>query len=99
MKTKEPLTKVLFRVARDKSREVCALFPSLAGTYDPCTCQAYAHVGQHSSASVDYMRDTRPAKPAEYRDLAQELRGLGYRLQIAHRFTPADLQARKEQLK
>jgi hypothetical protein len=97
MKT-EPKTKVVFRVARDKSREVVALFPALAGTNDPWTCSCYVFCGQHSSASVDYVHASRLAKPAEYRDLARELRRIGYRLDIRQRFTAADLAARKEQV-
>lgn len=92
-------TKVIFRIARDKSREVCALFPALAGTNDPWTCSCYVHVGQHSSASVDYVRASRLAKPHEYADLAQELRRIGYKLDIRKRFTSTDLEARKEQVR
>lgn len=94
----EPKTKVIFRVAKDASREVVALFPAVAGTRDPWSCSCYVHMGQHSSASVDYVHASRLAKPAEYRPLAKELRRIGYRLDIRRRFTRADLGARKEQL-
>lgn len=93
-------TKVIFRVAKDASREVVALFPAEAGKVgDPWSCSCYVHMGQHSSASVDYVHASRLAKPAEYRPLAAELRRIGYRLDIRQRITRADLEARKEQLK
>lgn len=91
--------RVIFR--RDKSDgEIVALFPALAGTCnDPFSCTCYASMGQHSSASVYFIRRTIPAKPSEYRELAKELRRIGYKLKIAKRFTQSDLSARKEQLK
>lgn len=85
--------KVIFRKAKDKSGEIVALFPALAGKVgDPWSCESYAHCGQHSSAS-------RLALPEEYADLAAGLRRIGYNLKVARRFTPSDLQARQEQLK
>lgn len=99
MKTKEPLTKVIFRIERTKDGEVCALFPAIAGTVGkPSHCSAYVHMGQHTAASMDYVRRTRLAKPAEYRELAAELRRIGYRLKIARRFHPSDRREREKQL-
>jgi len=95
---KEPLTRVIFRVDR-KCDEVVALFPANCGTHDPLTCSCYAHVGQHSHATVNYVQASRLAKPSKYRDLAAELRRIGYRLKIVKRFTKADRKAREEQLK
>jgi hypothetical protein len=40
---------------------------------------SYEHVGQHGAA--DYpglLRRTKPAKPAEYKDLLRELKHIGY---------------------
>lgn len=91
-------TKVIFRVAKDASREVVALFPAEAGTNDPWTCSCYVHMGQHGSASVDYVHASRLAKPQEYRDLAHELERIGYKLDIRTRITRADLEARKAQI-
>jgi hypothetical protein len=92
-------TKVIFRHDRAKSGEVVALFPALAGTYNPGTCSAYVHLGQHTSADLfGTVRSTRLAKPSEYRELARELRRIGYRLTICKRATRADYEARKEQV-
>lgn len=92
------LTKVIFRKDK-KCGEIVAMFPAVAGTNDLWTCSCYVHLGQHGSASVDYVRASRLAKPAQYRPLANELRRIGYKLGIRRRFTRADLAARKEQLK
>jgi len=77
---------VLFRV--DKHGEfkgnVTAVFPEMEGSPGMMTC--YAHVGQHSSCSLGWMREkTRPAKPEEYKNLANELRSIGYDLVIKQR--------------
>lgn len=86
----EPITDVIFRTWKGKDGgDVIALFPGLFGTSEPHTCSSYMHVGQHSSANPHLViQATRPAKPHEYRDLARELRGRGYRLRIAHRLHP-----------
>jgi hypothetical protein len=70
---------VRFIVADDGefAGEVTALFPTLCGTNDgDMTC--YAHIGQHSTASVEWAsnRDHRDATAAERADLERELRGI-----------------------
>jgi hypothetical protein len=65
-------TKVIFRA--DKDGEITAIFPALAGTNDTWTCTCYAHLGQHSYASLDYIRATRPATPEQFAPLLAELR-------------------------
>lgn len=96
---KEPKTKVIFRRDRTKAGEVIALFPAIAGTYDPGTCSGYVHLGQHLSADLFVtVQSTRLAKPGEYRDLARELRRIGYRLDIRKRAARADYEARKTQI-
>lgn len=94
---KEPITKVIFRKFRNG--DVIALFPGIAGDFDPMNCNSYMHVGQHGTATTRLVSSTKPAKPSEYRELAQELRRIGYRLKIVKRFTRSDYNARKEQVK
>jgi hypothetical protein len=81
----EPPTRVVFRVWRAHPRSVIALFPD--DVYDNYgNCMSYEHVGQHGAA--DYarvLRLTRPAKLAEYADLARELERIGYSLDIRTR--------------
>ena len=77
---------VLFRVDRygDFKGDVTAVFPELEASPGMMTC--YAHIGQHSSCSLGWYREkTRPAKPEEYKDLASELRRIGYDLKIRQR--------------
>ena len=90
-------SKVLFRMF---GGEILALFPQVAATVGkPWHCQSYEHIGQHGSADCRLvMRASRPAKPAEYRELAAELRKIGYRLQIVKRCTAADTASRCKQL-
>ena len=76
-----------------------ALFPAIAGNVgDPTSCSSYQTIGQHAAASVFLTRDTRPAAPAEYAELKQELQRIGYRLQIVKRFTPTHRAERERQL-
>jgi hypothetical protein len=80
-------TPVLFRV--DKGGEVFALFPSIAADLSG-HCSCYQHIGQHCAA--DYggcMRESKPATPAQYAALAEELRGRGYRLRVVRRQSAA----------
>jgi hypothetical protein len=95
----EPITKVIFRIDRHgKRREVIAAFPAMAGTNDPATCSFYVHYGQHGHGFPQFItRGTRLAKPAEYRELAQELRRIGYRLKVVKRFTRWDTEERRKQ--
>jgi hypothetical protein len=94
-----PADKVIFRIeGTGRNESVVALFPRLAATYDPWFCTCYAHLGQHATADPRYMRLTRPASPKQYRELARELRGRGYRVHVGHRFTRADLEERRRQV-
>ena len=77
MKTKPETIEVMFRKYRDRSAEILAVFPyvahDLAGRFVTC----YARVGQHGSAQMAHVHSaTRPAKPAEYAALYQELKGI-----------------------
>lgn len=67
--------RVVFR--RWKEGGVIALFPDQPEGRG--LVNSYEHVGQHGAA--DYhgvVRDTKPAKPAEYRGLLRELKNIGY---------------------
>lgn len=44
----------------------------------------YAHVGQHSTASYDYVKKQKPAE--DYQDLKKELEGIGYNLEVLDAF-------------
>jgi hypothetical protein len=80
---------VLFRVDFDgNATEVNAVFPTLPGsTRDPELMTCYAHVGQHSSCSLDWFELTKAARPYQYADLKAELERLGYQLEVCSRIT------------
>jgi len=71
-------TVVLFRTERHGpfAGDVTAVFPGIPGRLNLWTC--YAHVGQHSSCSPEWVRRTRNARPAEYASLLKELHAIGY---------------------
>jgi len=77
---------VIFRKWRNKPGTVLALFPRIAAgetRFGTQLCQSYEHVGQHGGAIYDHViHMTRPATPAEYADLKEELEQRGYRLKI-----------------
>jgi hypothetical protein len=68
------------------------------GTNDPYTCLSYEQFGQHSAADMLFVRETKAAKPAEYRSLARELRQIGYKLKIGARIPRNALEIRKKKL-
>ena len=98
-KAKSPTAeKVIFRVFKHEGG-VIALFPEIPGTNDPYTCQSYMHVGQHASADPNLLiRETRLAKPSEYRVLARELRQRGYRLKVIKRLRYVATDVRRKQI-
>jgi len=99
MKTDTQKTKVVFRIwPKSKGGDVIAIFPRDVGTYDPSTCSSYMHVGQHASCRPHSLTSLRLAKPAEYKELASELRGRGYRLDIRTRCTRSDYKERQNQI-
>jgi hypothetical protein len=73
-------TPVIFRKwPKKEGGDVIALFPTLVGNMDPYTCTSYMQIGQHSSADPqEVVWATKPAKPAEYADLLEELKSIGY---------------------
>lgn len=91
------MDKVIFRIWPDG--DVIALFPQIAATIDGYMCDSYMHVGQHGAASPEIIRNTRPAKKKEYKELLKELEQIGYNPTVVKRFTYADYQLRKSQYK
>lgn len=94
-------TPVIFRKwPKSEGGDVIAFFPADAGTNDYYnTCSSYEHVGQHGSASVDLINTLKPAKPAEYADLKEELERIGYDdLKVYQRLQPSFLELRSKQI-
>lgn len=82
-------TPVMFRV--DGGGVVTAVFIDLPWNHrGDISC--YAHVGQHSSCTWDWVaRHTSPATPEQYASLKRELEAApyGYQLEIVQQRTPA----------
>ena len=75
-------TKVNFLL--DETGEVFAFFPDEHYNLDldPDLFQSYAHIGQHSAASLTYAKGCKAATQVQYFDLFEELRSIGYSLLI-----------------
>lgn len=58
---------------------------------------SYAHIGQHSAMSPDYLRDTTPAREDEYRELLDELVSIGYDPKIRRRVNWGEYSARVQE--
>lgn len=76
-------TPVVFRV--DRGGEVFALFPTLLA--DPSgNVTSYQHIGQHCAADYGLcIAKSKPATPAQYAALLEELTGIGYCLRVVRR--------------
>jgi hypothetical protein len=85
-------TPVVFRV--DREGEVFALFPTLAA--DPSgNVTSYQHIGQHCAADYGLcIAKSKPATPAQYAALAEELTVRGYSLRVVRRQSAAMRKAR-----
>jgi len=86
---KTGMTAVVFRIWNSGSGEgsPLALFPLIPAYSDGKCCLSYERVGQHGAADKQTVyKSSRPAKPKECRDLAEELRLIGYKLHILHRW-------------
>ena len=76
----EDKTKVIFRKDKEDG-DIIAVFPEDKQGNNMIGC--YAHMGQHSTMSLDYYKETVPATPEEYKDLKAELENIvGYNLEV-----------------
>lgn len=70
--------------------EVLAVFPDQIENNRTGALLCYAHIGQHSSCTKEYLAKCRPAKAREYKDLLAELKSVGYEdLEILNKKEPA----------
>ena len=91
-------TVVIFRKwPESEGGDVLALFPEEPADNSGSFCNSYMHVGQHDAAEYRMcIKATVPATPREYRELAAELRKIGYKLDIRKRATSAMRNKRME---
>lgn len=81
--------KVIYR--KGAGGEVVAFLPELPANRGNIVC--YAHIGQHSEASIEYYHGTKTALPSEYEPLHDELKRIysDVELSIKRRLTYSDL--------
>ena len=93
-------TKVIFRQWK-VGCDIIALFPEICGDITGFMCMSYMQCGQHSAASPDIIKDTKPAilKDGSVKRLIKELTELGYNLEIIKRFRYTHQQTRIANLK
>ena len=60
--------------------EIIAYFP--LEKFDNLNNTCYAHLGQHSACSPDYVKDLPLATKKEYTELLNELESIGYNLKV-----------------
>jgi hypothetical protein len=89
-------TPVIFKQHDDG--EIFAAFPQELGNYDLSTMQGYAHFGQHGAYTTGFVSEAKPAMPEQYKDLFDELTGLGYNLLIRRKLTKFDQKIREKLL-
>jgi len=81
-------TLVKFYLENDGSGDVFAVFPQLnynKRLYGTTQKQCYAHTGQHSSCTLDYVNGCEMATKSEYSDLLQELKSIGYDCKVLNK--------------
>jgi len=73
---------VVFRKYRNG--DIIALFPFMNEGLN--MCNSYMHIGQHGSADYNLVvSGTKPASKEEYADLFEELKQIGYNMEIRER--------------
>lgn len=74
---------VIFRKFKDG--EIIALFPY--EIWHRTDIMSYLHIGQHGAACYNgVVRTTKPAKPNEFKDLYNELKQIGYKLEVKQKY-------------
>ena len=75
----------LVKFRKDNTGEITAVFPQLKYNkrlYGNNMITSYAHIGQHTGACKEWIKETESANESEYSDLKQELESIGYNLKI-----------------
>ncbi len=81
MKKDKNKTKVQFLVDKEGKWPPFAYFPEEIADRQQNRI-SYAHVGQHSACSPEYVAECREATKKERQSLIEELESIGYRLDI-----------------
>lgn len=75
-------TSVVFKKTPDSYPEVIAFLLDCPAHFGQVL--SYMHVGQHSDASLAYMKECTKATPDEYADLKKELEHIGYKITMIY---------------
>lgn len=70
------VTRIVFKLEKDSKTDVVAFLLDVPANWG--YVMSYAHVGQHSEASIIYARECKPANKSQYKDLKAELESIGY---------------------
>ncbi len=83
--------KVIFKKDTTNNNEIIAFMP-----YDICNWQGdftcYAHIGQHSTTNYNYYLRCKPATQEEYKSLYNELKNIGYEIEVIKKINTKKLQ-------
>jgi hypothetical protein len=90
-------TTVIFR--KFKTGDIIALFPEIPADKNAFYCESYQHIGQHGASCANLNSITTLATVDDYKSLARELKGLGYRLRILSRVPSDSASKRRRALK
>ena len=75
---------MIFKKDTKNNNEIIAFMPyEFTDWQGNFTC--YAHIGQHSSCCYAYYLQCKPARYQEYKPLLEELKSIGYDVQVINR--------------
>lgn len=83
--------KIIFKKDTTNNNEIIAFMP-----YDICNWQGdftcYTHIGQHSTTDYNYYLRCKPATKEEYQNLYNELKNIGYEIEVIKKINTKKLQ-------
>lgn len=82
-------TKIKFLFEADSTTDVFAYMPYENHAINSKT--AYSHIGQHSACSPEYAKHCKPAPFTAFEPLLNELKSMGYDVEILNRITLSDI--------
>lgn len=78
------MTKIIFKKDTKNNNEIIAFMPyEIQNWQGQFLC--YAHIGQHSNCDYKYYTQCKNAHYHEYKDLLEELKQIGYNVQVIDR--------------
>ena len=82
--------KIVFKKDINHDNEIIAFMPyDFINWQGDFTC--YAHIGQHGACNYEYYKTCRNATKEEYKELLQELKNIGYDVEIIKRTNTKEL--------